>query len=229
MNYFEDKYYTDRTTDFRRHMVKTYGLMCGGLALTFAAGMLTAIFLPGLIFSFPLAVFLLLAELVTVIAFSALLTRAKYGVVVAMYLFYATLTGVSLSYIFALYNMGSIVLCFAATCVSFGVMALIGQVTKRDLSVFGRLFFAGLVGLIIMSIIGIFVWSTWLEVVISIVGLILFLGITAFDTQRMQRVFESGSANNELMKKYSVYFAMQLYLDFINIFVYIVRLFGRRK
>ncbi len=229
MSYFEDKYYTDRTSDFRRHMAKTYGMMSGGLAVSFVMALLTAIFLPQLVMSFTLSIILLVAEVVTVIAFSAMLSRARYGAVLAMFFFYAALSGVSLSYIFVLYDMSSVILCFAAASVSFAIMALIGYSTKKDLSVFGRLFFAGLVGLILLSIVGIFVQSAWYEIVVACIGLVLFLGITAFDTQRMKRVFESGSADNAMMKKYSVYFAMQLYLDVINIFVYMLRLFGRGR
>ncbi len=230
MNYYEDKYFTDRTLDFRRHMARTYGLMCGGLALTFASAILTATVFPiWFTFSLPVSIALLVAEVITVIAFSALLPKASFGAVVSMFLFYALLTGVSISYIFVLYQMSTVILSFAAASVSFAIMALIGHFTKRDLSAFGRLFFAGLVGLILMSIVGIFFWNSWLEVVICILGLILFLGITAFDTQRMQRVFENSGADNAMAKKFAVYFAMQLYLDFINIFVYLIRLFGRSR
>ncbi len=229
MSYFEEKYVNDRSADFRRYVTSTYGLMCGGLALTFGVSVATAIFLPQLIFSFTLSMILLVAEVITVIAFSTLLRRASFGAVVAMYLFYAVLTGVSISYIFVMFDFGSVILSFAAASVSFGIMALIGQFTKRDLSAFGRLFFAGLVGLILMSIVGIFFWNSVYEVIISIIGLVLFLGITAYDTQRMQRVFEHVSGDQAMVKKFSVYFAMQLYLDFINIFVYLLRLFGRAR
>ncbi len=232
-HYYEDRYYTDRTGDFRRHMSKTYGLMCGGLALTFVTALLTSLVLPiWFTFSLPVSIILLVAEVITVVAFSALLHKASYGTVVAMFLFYALLTGFSISYIFVLYNMTTIFLAFAAASVSFAIMALIGHFTKRDLSVFGRLFFAGLVGLILMSIaclvLSLFMEVSILEWLICVVGLILFLGITAFDTQRMQRVFENTAADNAVAKKYAVFFAMQLYLDFINIFVYLLRLVGRR-
>ncbi len=228
MNYYEEKYYTDRTTDFRRHMTRTYGMMCGGLAITFVTALLTALFMPYVILDFRLSILLLVAEVITVIAFSATMHKARFGVVLTMFFFYAFLTGVSISYIFLFYNITTIYLAFAGTSVSFAIMALIGHFTKRDLSVFGRLFFAGLVGIILMSIVGLIITAPYLDIAISVIGLILFLGITAFDTQRMQRVFERTSSDDAVSKKYSVYFALQLYLDFINIFVYVLRLFGRR-
>ncbi len=233
-NYFEERYAPgtdDRVEDYRRHMTRTYGLMAGGLALTFVTALLTYLsdVLLWLTFTPQVSIILLLLEVVTVIAFSAVLPRAKYGVVVGMFFFYTLLTGISLSYIFVLYEMGKMILCFAASSISFAIMAIIGHNTKRDLNVFGRLFFAGVVGLILMSIVSLFLRSSPLEFLISLLGLILFLGISAVDAQRMKRVFMSSSGNNALIKKFAVYFALQMYLDFINIFVYMLRLLGRSR
>ncbi len=225
-NYFDNS--EDQTLSLRQHLTKTYGLMALGLTLTFVASLCTALFLPMLIYNFKLSLILILAEVVTVIAFSAMIHRASYGAVVGMYIFYAILSGVSLSYIFVFYDITSIFLCFAAAAISFGIMALIGHSTKKDLSAFGSLFFAGLIGLILLTIVGLFINSSILEIVICCVGLVLFLGITAFDTQRMQNVFMAGG-DNQTTKKYAVYFALELYLDFINIFVYLLRLFGRTR
>ncbi|MBQ4325006.1 MAG: Bax inhibitor-1/YccA family protein [Clostridia bacterium] len=226
---YQNSYYEQQERNLLGHIRRTYGMMAAGLTLTFAVALLTAYFLPRLVFSFPLAVILLLAQVICVIAFGSMLHRASYGAVVGMYLAYATLTGVSISYIFALYSMQTIFLCFAAAALSFGILALLGHSTRRDLSGYGRFFLVGLIGLLLISVVGFFIGSTVLELVICCLGLVLFLGITAYDTQKLRRHFESGYTQGELAKKASVYFAMQLYLDFINIFLYIVRLFGRSR
>ncbi len=227
-NFYGENYYSGSEAGFRQHVTKTYALMAGGLSLTFLAAVLTAQFLPGLIYSFKLAIILLAAELITVVLFGLMLNRAPYIAVVGMFFLYAVLTGVSTSYIFVFYDVTSIVLCFAAAAVSFTIMALIGHNTKRDLSAFGRLFFAGLVGLILLTIVGLFIGSSTLEIVISCIGLVLFLGITAFDTWRMKAAFNSG-ADSQMTRKFAVYFALELYLDFINIFMYLIRLLGRAR
>jgi hypothetical protein len=225
--YYDEQYYADRTANFRRYLIKTYGLMSLGLALTFVTALLTALFLAPLTSSFTLAVILLVAQVIVVIAFSRMLRRARFGAVVAMFVTYAILTGVSISYIFALYDMQMIVLTFAAAAISFAVLALLGFHTRQDLSSFGRIFLVGVIGLLLLSIVGYFLENSIAEILISCLGLILFLGVTAYDSQSLRRFYEANPGGEELSRKLSVYFAMQLYLDFINIFVYLLRLFGR--
>lgn len=225
----QESYYEDKTQEFRRQLSRTYGFMALGLAVTFGAALLTVLFIPLLALNFYLSVFLMIAEVVTVIAFSALLPRAKFGTVVGMFFFYAVLNGVSISYIFLLYDLTNIFLCFAAAAISFGVMALLGHSTKRDLTSFGNIFIAGLVGLVLLIVVNFFLSSSTVEIIISCIGLFLFLGITAFDAQRLRRFYESGGADTEMAKKFAVYSALQFYLDFINIFFYLVRLLGRSR
>ncbi|MGN1207452.1 MAG: Bax inhibitor-1/YccA family protein [Eubacteriales bacterium] len=225
-----ESYDRDRVADYRRHLTKTYALMALGLAVTFGAAIVTALFLPHLfVFNFYVSVALLVAEVVTVIAFSAMLPRAKVGTLIAMYFFYALLTGLSISYIFVLYDLGRVYLCFAAAALSFSIMALVGHTAKRDLSAFGHVFLAGIVGLVFLTIVGILIHSETIEIIISCVGLVLFLGITAFDAQRLRRFYESAGEDSQLTAKYAVYTALQFYLDFINIFFYLVRLLGRNR
>lgn len=226
----EEAPYRDKTKEFSRHLTRAYGLMALGLAVTFLVALLTVKFLPSdLTFSFRLAVILMVAEVVTVIAFSALLTRARYGTILGMFFFYAVLNGVSISYIFLCYNMDRIFLCFAAAAISFAIMALLGHTTKRELSGLLGFFIAGLVGILFLTLIGFFVRIPALEIFISCIGLVLFLGITAFDAQRLRRFYESASEDDAMTRKFAVYSALQLYLDFINIFFYLLRLFGRNR
>lgn len=227
----EEAPFRDKTKEFTRHLTRAYGLMALGLVATFLVALLTVRFLPtDLVFSFPLAVILMVAEVVTVIAFSALLTRASYGAILGMFFFYAVLNGVSISYIFLYYNLGEVFLCFAAAAISFAIMALLGHTTKRELSGLLSFFIAGLFGILFLTIVGFFLKSNTLEMIIACIGLVLFLGITAFDAQRLRRFYESTASEDTAMtRKFAVYSALQLYLDFINIFFYLLRIFGRNR
>lgn len=227
----EEAPYRDKTKEFTRHLTRAYGLMALGLAATFLVAMLMALYLPGAALNFTVVVIVMVAEVVTVIAFSALLPRASYGSLLGMFLFYAVLNGVSISYIFLCYDMNRIFLCFAAAAISFAIMALLGHTTKRELSGLLGFFIAGLIGILFLTLISFFLKDiTKLEIIISCIGLVLFLGITAFDAQRLRRFYESTASEDSAMtRKFAVYSALQLYLDFINIFFYLLRLFGRNK
>lgn len=227
----EEAPYRDKTKEFTRHLTRAYGLMALGLAATFLVAMLMALYLPGAALNFTVVVIVMVAEVVTVIAFSALLPRASYGSLLGMFLFYAVLNGVSISYIFLCYDMNRIFLCFAAAAISFAIMALLGHTTKRELSGLLGFFIAGLIGILFLTLISFFLKDiTKLEIIISCIGLVLFLGITAFDAQRLRRFYESTASEDSAMtRKFAVYSALQLYLDFINIFFYLLRIFGRNK
>lgn len=230
---YENQPVQDRTGSFNRYLAKTYGMMAIGLLVTFLVALATALFMPVAAWSLPLSIVLLVLEVITVIALGRAVHRAGYGAVIGMFLFYSFLTGMSLSYIFLIYDFSRICLCFAAAALSFAIMSLIGLNTQRDLSRFGLIFIGGIVGLLFLSLIGAIIsvvsgTSVWLEIGICILGLILFLGVTAFDTQRLKAQYES-FGDGEMGKKLAVYSALQLYLDFINIFVYLLRLFGRSR
>ncbi len=227
--FYGGDYYEDKSKLFQSQLNRTYGIMALGLTLTFVCAILTAWLAPFVVLSFPLAIILLVAQVITVIAFSATLHRAKFTTVLTMFVVYSILTGVSISYIFLIYSIGNIFLCFAATALCFAILAILGHNTKRDLSGLGRFFLVGLIGLLLLSLVSFFMGSTILEIVIACVGLVLFLGITAYDTQRLRQLAENYPEGDEMSRKISVYFAMQLYLDFINIFLYIIRLFGRQR
>lgn len=227
--YFSGQYYEDKSEIFRRQLNRTYGIMALGLTLTFVCAILTAWLAPALILSFPLAVILLVAQVITVIAFSATLHRAKFSTVLTMFVVYSILTGISISYIFVLYDITNIFLCFAVTALCFAILAILGHSTRRDLSGLGRYFLVGLIGLLVLSVVGVFLRSNLVDIIICCVGLVLFLGITAYDTQKLRQAAENIPEGDEMSRKISVYFAMQLYLDFVNIFLYVIRLFGRQR
>ena len=168
---------------------------------------------------------LLFAQLGLVFAFNQAAMRATTAVVAAMFFAYAALTGATLSVIFLVYTASSIASVFFVTAGAFAGLSAVGLVTKRDLSAVGRFAIFALIGVIIASLVNIFLASSGLSFLISIVGVLLFAALTAYDTQKLKNMFASGEvhANMPLVG------ALMLYLDFINMFLFLLRLFGRRR
>ena len=148
---------------------------------------------------------------------------SKSGLQMFLYVF-SGLMGLSLATIFAVYTMGSIFTAFMGAGVLFGTMSIYGYFTKKDLSSMGQMMFVGLIAIVIASIINIFIGSTVMQMVISAIAIIVFLGLTAYDTQKIR---EQVSYNND--GKAEVMGALTLYLDFINLFIHLLQLFGNRK
>ena len=149
-----------------------------------------------------------------------------------LFLFYAAITGISLSFILWVYTTNSVVGCFGAASAMFGIMAFMGYTTEKDLTSFGRILTMGLVGIIIAVIINWFLQSPALSYLISIIGVAVFTGLTAYDVQVLKRIgagleYEGTSANDT--KKLAIMGALRLYLDFLNLFLMLLRLFGDRK
>ena len=168
---------------------------------------------------------LLFAQLGLVFGFNAVAARARTPAVAAMFFVYAALTGATLSTIFLVYTMTSIASVFFVTAGAFAGLSAVGFFVKRDLSAVGRFAIFALIGIILASIVNIFVASTGLGLVISIIGVVLFAALTAYDTQKLKETFESGEvhANMPLVG------ALMLYLDFLNMFLFLLRLFGGRR
>ena len=149
---------------------------------------------------------------------------SKSGLQLFLYGFSA-LMGLSFATIFAVYTMGSIFTAFMGAGVLFGTMSIYGYFTKKDLSSMGQLMFVGLIAIVIASIINIFIGSTVMQMVISAIAIIVFLGLTAYDTQRIREMVSVGGDTG----KQEVMGALTLYLDFINLFIHLLQLFGSRK
>jgi FtsH-binding integral membrane protein len=146
-----------------------------------------------------------------------------------VFIIYSILMGMSLSFIFLIYSLGSIAITFGIAAGMFGVMAVAGYVTKTDLTKFGSLLMMALIGIIIASIVNLFMNSNTMGYIISIVGVLVFTGLTAYDVQKLKRI-GSGIANEKtLATKLSIMGALSLYLDFINLFLFLLRLLGSRK
>ena len=173
---------------------------------------------------------LIIAELVLVFVLSARINKMSVATATIMLIAYSALNGVTLSFIFVIYSLGSIAKTFFITTGMFGVMALVGATTKRDLSKLGSILFMALIGLIIASLVNIFLRSSGLEWIISLIGVVLFTALTAYDVQRVKRLAaESDLYDDTQVGRLAVISALSLYLDFINLFLYLLRFFGRNN
>lgn len=171
---------------------------------------------------------LIIAELVLVFVLSARINKMSVATATIMLIAYSALNGVTLSFIFVVYSLGSIAKTFFITTGMFGVMALVGATTKRDLSKLGSILFMALIGLIIASLVNIFLRSSGLDWIISLIGVVLFTALTAYDVQRVKRLAaESDLYDDTQVGRLAVISALSLYLDFINLFLYLLRFFGR--
>ena len=171
---------------------------------------------------------LIIAELVLVFVLSARIHKMSVTTATIMLIVYSVLNGATLSFIFLAYSLGSIAKTFFITTGMFGVMALVGATTKRDLSKMGSILFMALIGLIIASLVNIFLHSSGLDWIISLIGVVLFTALTAYDVQRVKRLAtESDLYNDTQVGRLAIISALSLYLDFINLFLYLLRFFGR--
>ena len=182
-----------------------------------------------LIFSSKLLFFgLIIAELALVILLTARLQKLSLTTATLFFVLFAVINGVTLSSIFVIYTMASIAQTFLICSATFGVMAVYGYTTKRDLSSMGKLLFMALIGLIIATVVNIFMRSSGLDMAISCIGVLVFVGLTAWDTQKIKLMLANAEDMGESAQKIALIGALSLYLDFINLFIYLLRIFGRR-
>ena len=173
---------------------------------------------------------LLIAEVAVVMALTALLNRMSFLVATLMFIAYAVLNGVTCSVYFLAYTSESIASTFFITAGTFGALSLYGMFTKRDLSSLGRILFMSLVGLIIASLVNLFMQNEMIYWIISYIGVAIFVGLTAYDTQKIKVMLERhGTEVNDTTQKLALMGALTLYLDFINLFIYLLRIMGNRK
>jgi len=146
-----------------------------------------------------------------------------------LFVVYSVLVGLSLSFIFLVYTMGSIATTFVVTSLTFGVMAVAGYTTKTDLTKFGSILMMGLVGIIIATVVNFFLKSDSMQYIISFIGVLVFTGLTAYDVQKLKKIGNEMTAGEESTRKYTIMGALSLYLDFINLFLFLLRFLGRRN
>jgi FtsH-binding integral membrane protein len=162
------------------------------------------------------------------------LSRLSYAALVSIFVLYSVLTGVSLSFIMLTYTSSSVVSCFAAAAGIFGIMAFMGYTTNIDLSKFGPILMVGVIGLVIAGLINMFLQSEQFSMFMAFVGIAIFTALTAYDVQKIKRIGEGIEASGEQVlqvesKKMAIVAALSLYLDFLNIFLFLLRIFGSRK
>ena len=179
-----------------------------------------------------LTIVMMVVQLIVVLVLSFRVMKMSPAVSNVLFFAYAILTGVTLSFIFISYDIGTIFQAFAIAALMFGAMAIYGTITRRDLTRLGSLCFMGLIGIIIASIVGMFVgFSDTVYLIINYVAVLIFVGITAYHTQRIKNMLAQANEANEeeAIKKISVYGALSLYLSFINLFLRILAIMGRRR
>ena len=216
-------------------MSKSFGWMFAGLLVTFGVGI--GAVASGLIFPIinsGLFIFTSIAELVMVFVLSARVQKLQPSTATALFFGYAVLNGINLSSIFLVYDYGTLILAFLVGAVYFGVMAVYGNVTDRDLTGWGPKLMGGLVALIVCALVGSLLSMFGLnfgiaDLLLCAVGLLIFMGLTAYDTQMLKYYYSYFGGDAAMLHKASIIGALNLYLDFINIFLYIVRMLGRRN
>ena len=217
----------------RAHMNKVYGLMSVGMLLTggvaWAVGtndaMVQAIFMT------PLKWVVMFAPLVLVFAFTAMLNRMSVASAQLFFYVYAAAVGLSLAFIFAVYTDTSIAQTFLVTAIAFAGLSLYGYTTKRSLSAMGSFMMMGLIGLIVAMVVNIFLASTALAFAISAIGVLIFAGLTAWDTQKIKNDYlaHAQMGDSDWLGKSAIMGALTLYLDFINMFMFLLHFMGNRE
>jgi hypothetical protein len=215
----------------RQYMLRVYNYMAAGLAVTGIVAYLAAD--SGIyqqIARSPLIWLVMFAPLGIVLVFSAGINRMRFSTAQILYWVYAALMGLSLGYIFLRYTHASIVSTFFITASMFLAMSLYGYTTKSDLTRMGSFMVMGLFGIIIAGLVNLFLGSPAIYFAISIVGVIVFTGLTAWDTQRIsQQYYEAGAGGSEMVGKAALMGALTLYLDFLNLFLLLLRFFGNSR
>ena len=214
----------------RAHMLKVYNYMGSALALTGIVAMMTASSetMLNAIFGTPLAWVVMLAPFGFILALSFGIHKMSTSTAQAVFWAFAVVMGMSMASIFVVYTGTSIERVVFITASMFGAMSLYGYTTKRDLSGFGSFLIMGLFGLIIAMIVNIFLQSTALDFVISAAGVLIFVGLTAYDTQKIKSIYSEADGQTTATKK-AIMGALTLYLDFINLFLMLLRLVGERR
>ena len=205
------------------------GLMVSGITAFFVS---TSETLVKLIFSSELVFFgIVIFELILVFGLMWLLKSKSVGagLATALFLFYAFVSGVTLSAIFLIYEISSIFLVFCITAVVFGAMALYGYFTKKDLTSIGSFLLMALLGVIIGSVINIFLNNSMLDLILTCVGVVIFTVLTAYDVQKIKKAYAPGSEGTDEGRKGAIMGALMLYLDFVNLFLELIKLLGKRR
>lgn len=215
-----------------QYIARTYAWMFVGLTITFllawAMSASGAVFT--LLIAFPqIAMILLIAELAVVFIFSARVHKNSVGVSRVLFVIYSVLNGVVFSVIFVVFEVTSLIAIFGLTALFFGGFALYGRFTKTDLSRLRPLLIGGLIFLLVAGVLSLFIDMSGLERLICTIGIVVFLCLTAYDNQKIKANYQFFYQDAVMLQKASIYSALELYLDFLNLFLYLLRFLGRSK
>jgi len=223
----------ERSGALGAHLAKVYWWMTFALAVSGLCAWTVGLS-PGLtkvlIANRGIFILLLVAEIGLVLGINIFIRKLSAATASALFILYSALNGITLSTVFLVYTQSSIALVFGITAATFAAMATVGSVTKKDLGVLGNILFMALIGLIIASVVNFFLRSAALYWICSYAGVLIFVGLTAYDAQKIKRAFLSvDPGDRETIGRLSVIGALELYLDFVNLFLYLLRIFGRRR
>ncbi|MCL2857786.1 MAG: Bax inhibitor-1/YccA family protein [Oscillospiraceae bacterium] len=218
------------------YLAKVMGWMCVGLLTTVVTAM-AALTMPAvwnLVFGGPGFFVVVIAQFVMVIALSAGIQRMSPATATVMFMAYSALTGLTMSVFVLIYDIPSLILAFSVTTFVFLTMSIYGFVTKKDLTTLGRLAFFGLIGIIAASLLNMFLGNPMMDLAITVVGVLVFIGLIAYDTQNIKGIYQQATASgydeySDEVRKLAIIGALKLYLDFINLFIMLLRLLGRRR
>ena len=225
--------YQQELTAQRTFMARVYGWMTIGLLTTALVSLVVAFSAPAiqraLLANRGTFLILMLVQFGIAIAMGAVVRSMPAAVAGGLFLLYSVITGVVFSILFLVFTTGSIAATFFITAGMFGTMSVIGYTTQKDLTTMGGYLIMGLIGLVIASLVNLFMASPGLSWVISFAGVIIFTGLTAYDTQKIKQAYASGEYGTAAFERTAIFGAFVLYLDFINLFLYLLRFLGSRK
>ena len=231
-NVAQPQLYSVPGIEVRPLLRSVYLWMTLGLLITAGVAFAIAAYAPHLLQNVVLVWGLVIAELLVVLVLATAIWRFSFGTAALLFVLYAGLTGISLSGLVLYYNLGTLTQAFLSAAALFAVMSIVGLTTKADLSKLGTYLLIGLVGIIVAIFINFFLRSSAFDFIISIIGVIIFTGLTAYDTQKIARLAADPRIEGEgsqLTGKLSILGALTLYLDFLNLFLFLLRLFGRSQ
>ncbi|SCY37168.1 Bax inhibitor-1/YccA family protein [Paracoccus tibetensis] len=220
----------------RAYMNKVYGLMAAGMGVTAVAayGTATAAMnspeVAQVLYGSPLRWVIMFAPLLMVFAFGAAINRLSVSAATGVFYAFAALMGVSISSIFLVFTGVSIVQTFLVTAIAFAGLSLWGYTTKKDISGWGSFLIMGVIGLIVASIVNIFLQSSGMQFAISVLGVLIFAGLTAYDTQNIKNTYlQMSGLDADFIGKSAIMGALRLYLDFLNLFMFLLQFLGNRE
>ncbi len=216
----------------QRFMVKVYGWMCFALAVTGFVSLFINHFEPLMYFFMThtgVFIFLLIAEIILVGVLSARIEKMSLFTCTLIFLIYSILNGITLAPLFLVYTQSSIASTFFIVSGTFAAMSLFGYFTKQDLTKWGNILIMALIGLIIATLVNLFIHSTWVYWLTTYAGVFIFVGLVAYDTQKLKEMSVLTVEETEESRKMTIMGALSLYLDFINLFIYLLRIFGKRN